>query len=190
MRIQCRESYPPPSRLPARSVRGRAPPALAHPPPVRGMSGRGWLVGTGGGFYFSYIKFFKGAGLGCRLGRSWTVPTGHQDPPCTPKGILSPDSLFYFVLVESGTCLPLWGGRRSRVGRRFLPGDSHPLPPPVVTVCAGSRLATTGGRDYSLHLISKGGDGRQWRPSIADRGGSRDQAPPLKPPVGRGSGGK
>src|SRR5699024_499216 len=29
---------PPPSRLPARSVRGRAPPALAHPSPVRIVS--------------------------------------------------------------------------------------------------------------------------------------------------------
>ena len=93
LRIQCRESYPPPSRLPARSVRGRAPPALAHPPPVRGMSGRGWLVGTGGGFYFSYIKFFKGAGLGCRLGRSWTVPSGHHFAPTEPAGETLPPSL-------------------------------------------------------------------------------------------------
>ena len=28
----------------------------------------------------------RGSGLGCRLGRSWTVPTGHQDPPRTPQG--------------------------------------------------------------------------------------------------------
>ena len=27
----------------------------------------------------------RGFGLGCRLGRSWTVPTGHQDPPRTPR---------------------------------------------------------------------------------------------------------
>ena len=46
--------------------------------------------------------------------------------------------------------------RRWRDGRGFFPKDSHPLPPPVVTVCAGSRLATTGGGDYSIHLISKG----------------------------------
>ena len=44
----------------------------------------------------------------------------------------------------------------------------------------GGWLFCTGGGEYSIHLISKGGDGRQWRPSIADRGGSRDQ-PPLKP---------
>ena len=28
----------------------------------------------------------RGSGLGSRLGRSWTVPTGHQDPPRTPQG--------------------------------------------------------------------------------------------------------
>ena len=41
---------------------------------------------------------------------------------------------------------------------------------------------------YTSHF--KGGDGRQWRPSIADRGGSRDQAPPLKPPMGEEAGEK
>ena len=36
----------------------------------------------------------RGSGLGCRLGRSWTVPTGHQDPPRTPrKGVLGPSLL-------------------------------------------------------------------------------------------------
>ena len=40
-----------------------------------------------GDFYFqNNIKFFQGgSGLGCRLGRSWAVPTGHQDPPRTPR---------------------------------------------------------------------------------------------------------
>ena len=60
-----------------------------------------------GDFYFLLISFSKGVyplciphggehspappptrrgfGLGCRLGRSWTVPTGHQDPPRTPR---------------------------------------------------------------------------------------------------------
>ena len=51
--------------------------------------------------------------------------------------------------------------------------------------CAGAG----GGRSfYTSHF--KGGDGRQWRPSIADRGGSRDQAPPFGTPDGGGSRGK
>ena len=92
--------------------------------------GEGGLLVREGDFYFqNNIKFFKGAGLGCRLGRSWTVPTGHQDPPCTPKGILSPDSLFYFVLVESGTCLSLWGPLRAS---GTLPSGRSPLPRPSV----------------------------------------------------------
>ena len=80
LRIQCRESYPPPSRLPARSVRGRAPPALAHPPPVRGMSGRGWLVGTGGGEY-SIISHFKGGC--CPL----CIPHGGEVSPAGSVGV-------------------------------------------------------------------------------------------------------
>ena len=32
----------------------------------------------------------RGSGLGCRLGRSWTVPTGHQAPPRTPQGPACP----------------------------------------------------------------------------------------------------
>ena len=80
LRIQCRESYPPPSRLPARSVRGRAPPALAHPPPVRGMSGRGWLVGTGGGVLF-YTSHFKGGC--CPL----CIPHGGEVSPAGSVGV-------------------------------------------------------------------------------------------------------
>ena len=102
------------------------------PPPVRGISGGGWLVGTGGGPYFSKNKvFFKGAGLGCRLGRSWTVPPGTRTP-FPPSYTYIYCSLFYFVLVGSGTCLSLWGplrasgtlpsGRPSRQARRCHAG--------------------------------------------------------------------
>ena len=175
---------PTPSRLPARSVRGRAPPALAHSPPVRGMSGRGWLVGTGGGVLF-YTSHFKGGccplciphggevspagsvgvgkaplalnaspappptrrgfGLGCRLGRSWTVPTGHQDPSrqarrCHRKamteGVMPGRS-------SGGDKIPAGGAQRNfPVPRGHAP---HPLPPPVVTISAGKGLAATGG---------------------------------------------
>ena len=46
-----------------------------------------------GDFYFqNNIKFFKGA-----------------LPPCTPKGVLSSGSPFYFVFLGSETCLPHWG---------------------------------------------------------------------------------
>ena len=104
------------------------------------------------------------------------VPSGHQAPPRTPKGILSPDSLFYFVLVESGTCLPLWGGRRSRVGRGYFSGGSHPR-----LGCRLGRFAAerhwrslTPSRCYSLHgmrpcrngrgnfIFSQGGRGPPW----------------------------
>ena len=97
---------PPPSRLPARSVRGRAPLALAHPPPVVIVCTGGDLAATGGGILFFFSQGGRGppwespfsrgkaslhegaalrwrascAGLRFRDRRSWTVPTGHQDP--------------------------------------------------------------------------------------------------------------
>ena len=48
-------------------------------PPVIGR----WL-----GELFTYIKFFKGGlrGLGCRLGRRWTVATGDHRPFVSPTG--------------------------------------------------------------------------------------------------------
>ena len=48
-------------------------------PPVIGR----WL-----GELFTYIKFFKGGlrGLGCRLGRRWTVATGDHRPFASPHG--------------------------------------------------------------------------------------------------------
>ena len=50
--------------------------------------------------------------------------------------------------------------RRWRDERGFFPKDSHPLPPPVVTVCAGSRLAATGGGSYfSKNRVFSGGSG-------------------------------
>ena len=112
---------------------------LPLPPPVRGMSGGGWLVGTGGGPYFSKNKVFSGgSGLGCRLGRSWAVPTGHQDP-LPPKGALSQGPPAYFVLLGRKDRRDLHGsfveGARSAVLRskmgvlqtpkRFLPSKLH-----------------------------------------------------------------
>ena len=73
----------------------------------------------------------------------------------------------------------------------FLPSKLHevqldscppPLPPPAHALF-GRRKPLWRGRGrlfYTSHF--KGGDGRQWRPSIADRGGSRD--PPLWNPRG------
>ena len=70
LRVQRRESCPPPNPSHARTLRKK-----------------GAELAREGDFYFqNNIKFFKGAGLGCRLGRSWTVPTGHQDPPLHPQG--------------------------------------------------------------------------------------------------------
>ena len=48
------------SRLPARSVRGRAPPALAHPLPRPYLGDVFYLSGAGGG-YKSIISFQRGA---------------------------------------------------------------------------------------------------------------------------------
>ena len=76
-----------------------------------------------------------------------------------------------------------------RVQRR----ESCPPPTPshAQTLCEEGAALAREGVDHSIHLISKGAmDGRQWRPSIADRGGSRDQAPPFGTPDGGGSRGK
>ena len=192
------------------------------------------------------------AGLRFRSGRSWTVPTGHQDPSrqarrCHAGGVTEgvsfqkiPSPLpppthalfrrrgarwrgrgklfytshfkgaaplwnprgmvalgFFFVLLKGRTCLPLWGRRwpvgtvlrRSPLPLRSVLGAPHwgagpepagetvssqgddggglagrlepsPLPPPVVTVCAGEGLAATGGGG-SLFL-SQGGRGPPW----------------------------
>ena len=62
----------------------------------------------------------------------------------------------------------------SRLPPRSVRGRAPPAlahPPPVVTVCAGSRLATTGGGDYSIHLISKGELALPlWNPFTASQG--------------------
>ena len=43
-------------------------------------------VPSGRGNIFLYIRFFKGGqGLGCRLGRRWTVATGDHRPPLYPS---------------------------------------------------------------------------------------------------------
>ena len=76
-----------------------------------------------------------------------------------PQGALNPGSLFYFVLPESGTCLPLWrrwpGGAGSEgvsfrgnptpvsaagsVGpKRCPPGTRTPLAPPKGVLSSGS----------------------------------------------------
>ena len=126
---------------------GKAPPALnasPAPPPTR-----------------------RGFGLGCRLGRSWTVPTGHQDPSrqarrCHRKamteGVMPGRS-------SGGDKIPAGGAQRNfPVPRGHAP---HPLPPPVRKVGGGEWLVGTGGGRlfYTSHF--KGG---------AD-------APPLEPPL-------
>ena len=67
----------------------------------------------------------RGAGLACRLGRRWTVPTGHQRP-CLP------------LLPKRGTNVPLLGWHRARgfacgragwVPPRPLPGLSPAFSP-------------------------------------------------------------
>ena len=69
LRVQRRESCPPPNPSHARTLRKK-----------------GAELAREGDFYFqNNIKFFQGgSGLGCRLGRSWAVPTGHQDPLAPP----------------------------------------------------------------------------------------------------------
>ncbi len=108
---------------------------FSFPPPnpshARTLRKKGAELAREGDFYFqNNIKFFKGAGLGCRLGRSWTVPTGHQDP-LPPKGILSPGSLFYFVLFGSWTRLPLWGRCHAGGVTEGVPFQKIPTPCPL-----------------------------------------------------------
>ena len=174
------------------------------------MGEGGWLVGTGGGPYFSKNKVFSGgSGLGCRLGRSWTVPTGHQDP-LPPKSVLSSGSLFYFVLVGSGTCLSLWGplrasgtlpsGRPSRQARRCHAGGvtkgvsfqkiPTPCPLPLLQYVREVGLPQREGEIILYISFQRGamvasGD----RPSPTEAA-AETKLPPLEPPVGRGSGGK
>ena len=64
------------------------------PPPTHKLSAKRVALWRGRGrkFYTSHFKGGDGrqwrpsiAGLRCHSGRSWTVPTGHQDPPRTPR---------------------------------------------------------------------------------------------------------
>ena len=66
------------------------------------------------------------------------------------------------------------GGVTEGVSFQKIPS---PLPPPTHALFRrrGARWRGRGKLFYTSHF--KGGDSRQWRPSIADRGGSRD--PPL-----------
>ena len=115
---------PPEFCLPsATSPQEPLPPPPAAPPP----KGEASLGSPFGGRYVPVARC-PAAGLRFRSGRSWTVPTGHQDP--------------------------------SRQARRcHAPGvteGAHPLPPPVVIVCAGGALPQREGEKYSIYLISKG----------------------------------
>ena len=71
------------------------------------------------------------------------------------------------------------GGVTEGVSFQKIPS---PLPPPTHALFRrrGARWRGRGKLFYTSHF--KGGDSRQWRPSIADRGGSRD--PPLWNPRG------
>ena len=71
--------------------------------------------------------------------------------------------------LKEGGRLPQWGrchrgAMTEGVSLREVP---TPLPPPVRGMRGRGWLVSTGGGENSIHLISKGGDGRQWRPSIA-----------------------
>ena len=59
-------------------------PPSSHPPtPSRARTMEVYVPSQAreGGFSFIIlIGFSRGQGLTCRFGRSWTVPTGHQDP--------------------------------------------------------------------------------------------------------------
>ena len=169
LRIQCRESYPPPSRLPARSVRGRAPPALAHPPSRKRNE---WArvacwYGRGRSFNTSHFKggccplciphegevspagsvgvgkaplalnaspapppTRRGFGLGCRLGRPWTVPTGHQDPSrqarrCHAGGVT--EGVSFQKIPSPVSAAASVGSRQSATGARSPPSRCYSM---------------------------------------------------------------
>ena len=141
---------------------GRCPPGTRTPFPPRAYLAQArcfilclleaGLASPCGGRYVPVARCLA-AGLRFRSGRSWTVPTGHQDPS-----------------RQARRCHA--GGVTEGVSsKRFPP----PYPLPRTHSLRRGRCAGAGGGDYSIYLISKGGDGRQWRPSIADRGGSRDR---------------
>ena len=73
---------------------------------------------------------------------------------------------------------------------RWLRCYPPPYPLPRTHSSEGGRCAGAGGGVLFYRSHFKGGDGRQWRPSIADRGGSRDQAPPFGTPGGERKRGK
>ena len=70
-------------------------------PPVIGR----WL-----GELFTYFKFFKGGlrGLGCRLGRRWTVATGDHRPPLyPPTGEGNEGEKIFFLVIGTFKGCPL-----------------------------------------------------------------------------------
>ena len=114
----------------------------------------------------------RGSGLGCRLGRSWTVPTGHQDPPRTPRFRRKARAF-----LQTG---------RFRWLRCYPP----PAPSRARTLCEeGAALAREGETiryiSFQRGAMVASGD----RPSPTEAA-AETKLPPLEPPVGRGSGGK
>ena len=69
---------------------------------------------------------------------------------------------------------------------------TRPTPCPLPRLCFLGRGDGAGAGGGKLFYIShfKGGDGRQWRPFIADRGGSRDRIPLWNPQEEQGKGKK
>ena len=112
---------PPPSRLPPRAVRGRAPLALAHPPPVVLVCAGEGLAATGGGGNSIHL-ISKGAMVASGDRPSPTEAAAETESPFgtprknrekvrrnreevkLPQSRLCRDS----PLME-GACLPLWG---------------------------------------------------------------------------------
>ena len=82
-----------------------------------------------GDLIFLKIKFFRG--LRSRLPPRSVLDGAHwaPGPPCTPKGVLSSGSPFYFVFLGIGTCLPLLGGP-AEPGREGFPSGRFPPPAP------------------------------------------------------------
>ena len=114
LRVQRRESCPPPNPSHARTLRKK-----------------GAELAREGDFYFqNNIKFFQGgSGLGCRLGRSWAVPTGHQDPLAPPRAYLVLIRCFILCLLKAGLASPFWGGP-AEPGREGFPSGRFPPPAP------------------------------------------------------------
>ena len=110
-------------------------------------------------FIFTYNKFFKGGGLGCRLGRRWTVATGDHRPPLyPPRGRAHPArrmSLSCREFRKSET-------RPSKSSNARLGSCAHPRKGPLSPGLLQKRGFKGG---WSRLPPRSAMDGRHWRPS-------------------------